>query len=127
MTTQKNQPQKTIISRFIAFMMLIMMFYACTDQEAAESYRGENTKIDKEQIESQLKEFEHRAKKEEWTFKTGYNKTIQYSLKELARLELPENWMEIAAEQNEFAHKIVQIDHELFGDYYGKIFGACFA
>ena len=127
MMTRENHLQNNLMVKLLAFAVMALLSYSCTeDQEAAESYSSD-IKIDEEQIEYQLAELKEQAAEEEWTFKIGYNEAMKYPLEQLARLELPENWMEIAAEQNEFAHKIVEIDRELFGDYFDLVYKGCYA
>ena len=127
MMTRNDQFQRNLMVKLLAFAMIALLSYSCTeDQDAAESYSSD-IKIDEKQIEYQLAELKEQSDKEEWTFEVGYNKSMKYPLKQLARLELPENWMRIAKEQNIFAREIVEIDRKLFGKYFDLVYKGCYA
>jgi len=127
MTTQEIHLRKNLFVKLIAFAIIALLSYSCTEEQEAGERFSTDIKVSEEEVKEQLLELEKRSKNEDWTFEVGYNKSMQYPLKQLARLEIPENWMEIAARQNEFAHKVVEIDRKLLGNYYDWIYKGCFA
>jgi cathepsin L len=127
MKFQESHIRQNLLLKFIAFAFIALLSYSCTeDQEASEKY-STNIRIDEEQIQSQLKDLQYRAEKEDWSFEVGYNKAMDIPLEQLARLELPKNWRELAVKQNAFAHKITKIDRELFGNYFDYVYKGCHA